>query len=71
VTENQSPLEPAIRLVTEYIDRAVNLERLAAGEQDAKFKAELLHQAASYRKMAANRAVQCGLPPPSPPEISN
>jgi hypothetical protein len=60
-----------MKLLTEYLDRALNLERLAADEQDSKFKAELLNQAAAYRKMAAKRAKEYGLPPPSPPEISN
>ena len=60
-----------MKLLTEYLDRALNLERLAVGEQDSKFKAELLNQAEAYRKMAATRAKEYGLPPPSPPEISN
>jgi hypothetical protein len=60
-----------MKLLTEYLERAVNLERLAANEPDSKFKAELLNQAAAYRKMAAIRAEQYGLPPPSLPEISN
>jgi hypothetical protein len=58
-----------MKLLTEYLDRAINLERLAASEQDSMFKNELLKQAASYRRMAAKRAEQYGLPPPSPPEI--
>ena len=60
-----------MKLLTEYLERAANLERLAAGEQDSNFKAELLNQAAAYRKLAAKRARQYGLPPPSPPEIPN
>jgi hypothetical protein len=60
-----------MKLLTEYLECAVNLERLAAGEQDSKFRAELLNQAAAYRKLAEKRAEQYGLPPPSPPEISN
>jgi hypothetical protein len=58
-----------MKLLTEYLDRAVNLERLAAGEQDEKFRAELLNQAAAYRRMAAKRAEEYGLPAPSAPEI--
>jgi hypothetical protein len=60
-----------MKLLTEYLDRAVSLERLAAGEQDSTFKDQLLNQAAAYRKLAAKSADQYGLPPPSPPEISN
>jgi hypothetical protein len=58
----------AIKLLTEHLERAVSLERLAADEQDSKFKDALLRQAAAYRKLAAKRASDCGLPPPSPPE---
>jgi hypothetical protein len=56
-----------MKLITEYLERAVNPERLAVGEQDAKFKNALLEQARVYRKLAAKRADQFGLPPPSPP----
>jgi hypothetical protein len=62
-------IEPAMKLLTEYLDRAVDLERLAASEPDSNFKIELLNQAAAYRKLAAERAEQYGLPPPSPPEV--
>jgi hypothetical protein len=58
-----------MKLLTEYLERAVSLERLAAGEEDLKFKAELLKRAAEYRKLAAKRAEQYGLPTPSPPEF--
>lgn len=57
-----------MKLLTEYMERALQLEGLAQGETDLRFKAELLRQAASYRKLAAKRADQYGLPPPSPPE---
>lgn len=59
-----------MKLLTEYLERAVSLERLAAGEQDSTFKDQLLNQAAAYRKLAARRAEQYGLPAPSLPEIS-
>ena len=57
-----------MKLLTEYLERAINLERLAASEADSKFKTELLNQANAYRKLAARRAEQYDLPPPSPPE---
>ncbi|WOH74026.1 hypothetical protein RX330_02565 [Bradyrhizobium sp. NDS-1] len=60
-----------MKLLTEYIERALQLEALADGETDPKFKADLLEQAASYRKLAAKRAKQYGLPPPSIPEKFN
>ena len=58
-----------MKLLTEYLERAVQLEELAANEPNMKFGAELLKQAKAYRTMAAGRAKQLGLPPPSPPEI--
>ena len=57
-----------MKLLTEYLDRAVALERLAAGEPDSIFRAQLLEQAAAYRKLAAKQAEDFGLPPPSAPE---
>ncbi|MGR4927579.1 hypothetical protein ACIPUD_12350 [Bradyrhizobium sp. CAR08] len=57
-----------MKLLTEYLERAVSLEKLAAGEQDSTFKTELLNQAAAYRKLAAKRAMEYGPPPPSVPE---
>jgi hypothetical protein len=51
-----------VKLLTEYIERALQLEALADGETDLRFKAELLKQAPSYRKLAAKRAEQYGLP---------
>jgi len=56
-----------VKLLTEYLERAVQLEKLAADETDQNFKDQLLSQAEAYRKLAANRAKQYGLPPPSPP----
>lgn len=60
-----------MKLLTEYLERAVRLERLAANEQDSKFKTQLLNQAEAYRKLAAKRAEQYGLSPPSPHKISD
>jgi hypothetical protein len=60
----------AMKLLNEYLERAVSLESLAANEQDSTFKDQLLNQAAAYRKLAAKRAKEYGLPPPSPPKIT-
>lgn len=57
-----------MKLLTEYLERAVSLEALAANEPDSTFKTELLKHAASYRKLAAKRAKEYGLPMPSAPE---
>jgi hypothetical protein len=56
-----------MKLLTEYLERALQLESLADGEADSTFRTELLKQAAAYRKLAFKRAEQYGLPNPSPP----
>jgi hypothetical protein len=60
----------AVKLLTEYLERAVQLEKLAADEAEPTFKAQLRAQAQAYRKLEDRRAQQYGLPPPSPPSIS-
>ena len=55
-----------MKILIGYLERALALEHLAEGELDAKLKNELLNQAAAYRKLAAKRANDHGLPPPSP-----
>jgi hypothetical protein len=60
-----------MKLLTEYLERALNLEQLAEGERDESFKGQLLSQAAAYRRMAAKRAEEFGLPAPSEPRPRN
>jgi hypothetical protein len=48
----------------------VQLEALAADESDPVFKGQLLGQANAYRKIAAKRAEDYGLPRPSPPKAN-
>ncbi len=60
-----------MKLLTEYFERSIELERLAAGERDSAFKTQLLKQAAAYRNLATKRAEQLGLPLPSRPENGN
>ena len=57
-----------MKLLTEYLERAISPEAMAANEPDSTFKTQLLDQAAAYRKLAAKRAEEYGLPPPSPSE---
>jgi hypothetical protein len=54
-----------LKLLTDYIERALQFEELAKSEAEEAFKAELLTQAEAYRKLAAQRAQKYGLPPPS------
>jgi hypothetical protein len=62
--------ERVMKLLTEYLERAIQLEAMAANEPDSAFKEQLLSQARAYRKLAAKRAADYGLPPPSPPKTS-
>jgi hypothetical protein len=60
-----------MKLLTEYLERAVQLEALAADVSDPVFRGQLLGQANAYRKMAAKKADEYGLPPPSPPKAGS
>jgi hypothetical protein len=59
-----------MKLLVEYLERAVQLERSAASERDTVFREQLLTQAQAYRKLAAKRAKDYGLPAPSPTETA-
>jgi len=58
-----------MKLLVEYLERAVQLEHLAATERDASFRDQLSEQARAYRELAAKRAKDYGLPAPSPSEL--
>jgi hypothetical protein len=58
-----------MKLLTEYLEHALQFERLAAEESNAKLKDALEQQAKAYRKLASERAKKLGLPAPSPPEV--
>jgi len=64
-------VELPVKLLAEYIERALELEALAEGETESKFKMQLLKQADAYRKLAAKRAELYGVPPPSRPDKSS
>jgi hypothetical protein len=61
-----------MKLITEYLERSVYFQRMAAEPENAAIKEDLLRQAVEYRKLAENRASQLGLPmpPPNPPPPS-
>ena len=52
-----------MKMVAEYLEHALNFERLAAAENDPELKASLIKQAEAYRKLAADRALQEKLTP--------
>jgi hypothetical protein len=57
-----------MKMLVEYLDNAVQFERVAADEKDPKLKAEFERQAASYRKLAEKRAKEYGLKMPPDPQ---
>lgn len=60
-----------MKMINEYINHALVFERLAEAEANPDLKAQFLEQAAAYRKLAAERAHQYGLPAPSTPDYLN
>ena len=52
-----------MKMVAEYLEHALDFERLAAAEKDPELKASLLKQAEAYRKLAADRALRDTLSP--------
>jgi len=54
----------ALKLVAEYFERALEFERLAAGETNPALKSNLEKQAAAYQKLATMRAIEKVLEPP-------
>ena len=60
-----------MKMLAEYLEKAIAFERMAADEKDAKLKADLEKQAAAYRKLAVQRAKQykLDLPPQVRPPV--
>jgi hypothetical protein len=56
-------------MVAEYLERALQFERMAAQEADPKLKASLEAQAVAYRKLAEKRAAERKLPPINLPAV--
>jgi hypothetical protein len=57
-----------MKMLAEYLEKAISFERMASQEKDAKLRAELEKLAASYRKLATARASELKLPQPQPPQ---
>jgi hypothetical protein len=56
-----------MRLLAEYLEHAQQFERYARETTDAALKAQLLKQAADYRRLAERMALQLDVTPPAPP----
>jgi hypothetical protein len=57
-----------MKMLAEYLEKAIHFEKMAAAEKDAVLKAELEKQAVSYRKLAAQRAKRYKLDLPPQPD---
>jgi hypothetical protein len=55
-----------MRRLAEYLEHALEFEQMAAGTDDPALKQQLLNQAAEYRKLAEQRAIQLDMPKPPP-----
>ena len=53
-----------MKMIAEYLEHALQFERLAAEEPNPDLRAQLAKQAAAYRKLAAERTQKLGLEPP-------
>ena len=56
-------------MIAEYLEHALQFEKMARDETDAGLKEQLVKQAQAYRKLATERAQRLGLP--TPPLQSN
>ena len=52
-----------MKMIAEYLEHALQFERMAAQEVDSKLKASFEAQAIAYRKLAEKRAEGLNLPP--------
>jgi len=50
-----------MKMLAEYLEKAITFEKLADAEEDAKVKADLIAQAKAYRNLATERATRFGL----------
>jgi hypothetical protein len=58
-------------MVAEYLEHALQFEKMAAAETNPGLKASLEQQAKAYRKLAGERAKKLGLDPPKASPQSN
>jgi hypothetical protein len=54
-----------MKMIPEYLEHAIQFERMAAEATDATLKARMLEQAKAYRRLAEERAkrLKISLPP--------
>jgi hypothetical protein len=57
----------AVKMISEYLEHALQFEKMAQDETDALLREQMLKQAEAYRKLAGERAKRLDLPVPPPP----
>ena len=53
-----------MKMIAEYLEHALQFEKMAKDETDATLKEQMLKQAEAYRKLAEERARRLDLPAP-------
>ena len=56
-----------VKMIAEYLEHALQFDRMASEATDPGLKEALEKQAAAYRKLATDRAARLKLPPPPAP----
>jgi hypothetical protein len=59
-----------MKMIAEYLEHAINFERMAAEETNPQIKAVFEKQAGAYRKLVADRVKQLGLDDPRYRDLS-
>jgi hypothetical protein len=54
-------------MIADYLERALQFERMAEHATDLAFKRKCLNQANAYRKLAEKRAKELNVSTPTPP----
>jgi hypothetical protein len=62
-----SDKDPAMQMLTDYLENALQFEELAKEERDPILRSQFQMQASTYRKLAAERAEKYGLTPTKAP----
>ena len=57
-----------MKMIAEYLEHALQFERMAAETADPKLKNSFTEQAVAYRKLASERAKRHGLQPTTQPK---
>jgi hypothetical protein len=62
-----------MKMLAEYLEHAIQFERMADETEDGALKEQFLKQAEEYRKLAEKRAIQIGFrkPPPQSQTIAS